>query len=116
MILHDAETFAETLIVHNFSFTQKFDRFSDIWIFYQTQDVVICGAGFHFSGEIFRQICDRIAGGLERQRTERRSACCLWPYANRMIYIVRFESAGFYFFHGEIAGQLVDDGGNDFEV
>ena len=33
-----------------------------------------------------------------------------------MVNIVFIESIGFYFFHGQILCQLVNDGGNDFHV
>lgn len=45
-VLKSAERFTETLEMDDFPFPQEADRVADVGIFYDTQDVVVCRAGF----------------------------------------------------------------------
>lgn len=46
MVLHGAQRVAEALEMHDFACAQEFQRFADIRIVDQAQQVVVCGAGF----------------------------------------------------------------------
>lgn len=48
--MDDSQGFTESLEVDDFPGTQEFYGFADITVMYQTQDVVIGGAGFLFCG------------------------------------------------------------------
>ena len=66
VILDDAEGFAETLEVHDFSGPQEPDGVGYIRrIHGQTQDVVVSSFGFFFCCHILRQIRNRISNRLE---------------------------------------------------
>ena len=47
-ILNNSQTFTETLIMNNFTFTEEADWIADFRIFYQTQNIIIRSAGFLF--------------------------------------------------------------------
>ena len=66
--------------------------------------------------QIFCQVGDGITGYLELSRRERETGGRLGPYAYGMINIVGGETAFFNLIHGEIAGQLMDDRGYDFQM
>ena len=48
LILGNAQTFAETLIVDDLTFTQELDGLTDIGIIDQTQDIVVSSARLLF--------------------------------------------------------------------
>ena len=60
IFLDNAQAFSESLEMYNFPLPQKPDWVTDFRIFYQTEDIIICGSCFLFRGKIFCQICDRI--------------------------------------------------------
>jgi len=45
-ILHDAQQFAEPLVMHNFPCTQEFHDLIDVGVITEAQDIFIGGAGF----------------------------------------------------------------------
>ena len=51
-ILNNSQTFTETLIMNNFTFTEEADWSADFRIFYQTQNIIIRSAGFLFWGDL----------------------------------------------------------------
>ena len=53
-ILNNSQTFTETLIMNNFTFTEEADWIADFRIFYQTQNIIIRSAGFLFWGDFVR--------------------------------------------------------------
>ena len=62
------------------------------------------------------QIRNGIAFGLEIGGSPWSSAGSLWPEREGMIHIVRSETGTLNFLRGEIFGELVDNGTDDFEV
>ena len=55
VILHNPETFTETLEVYNFSCTQEFNRIINIWvIFYKAKNIVVSSTCFLFCGDFVR--------------------------------------------------------------
>ena len=53
-ILNNSQTFTETLIMNNFTFTEEADWIADFRIFYQTQNIIIRSAGFLFWGDFVK--------------------------------------------------------------
>lgn len=47
-ILSDSQGFTETLEMHNFALSQEFYRLTNIWILYQSQDIIVGRTGFLF--------------------------------------------------------------------
>ena len=54
MILYDAQTFTETLIVYDFAFTQETDWFADFRIFDKAQNVIVGCTCFLLWGDFVR--------------------------------------------------------------
>lgn len=62
------------------------------------------------------QVRDGVAFGLEIGGSPWSSAGGLWPEREGMIHIVRGKTGTLDFLRGEIFGELVDNGTDDFEV
>ena len=73
-------------------------------------------AGFLFRSHTFVQICDDVSFYLKFTGIEGHTACCLRPDTNGVIHIIIGKSAFLDLFHGEVTGQLVNDGGNHFQM
>ena len=70
-----AESFAEALIVNNFSCAQELDCVADIRVINKAKNVVICRAGLLLCRHIFVKIGQNVAGRLDIRRRERSSVC-----------------------------------------
>ena len=117
MILHDSESFAESLEMHDLSGAEKFDGIVDVRVvFDKAENVVVSDPGFLFCSEVFHQVCDRVAGGLESSRGERHAAGGLRPEAGGVVHIVVGEALFLNLFHGEIPGELMHDGADHLDV
>ncbi len=116
VVLCDTEGFSEALVMDDFAGTQEFYGFADIRILDQTQDIVIGGAGFLLRSHILVQIRDDISLYLELTGIKGNTARCLRPDADSMIHVIVGEPAFLNLFHGEVTGQLVDDGGYHFQM
>ncbi len=117
MFLDDAQGFTEPLKVHDFPGPQEADGVSYIrGIHGQTQDVVVGGAGFFLCCHILHQIRNGIAHGLKHGSRERCSRSSLGPKSQCMIHVIGVKTGSLQLFHGQIPGELVDDGGDHFEV
>ena len=66
--------------------------------------------------QVFRQVCDRVAGGLKGRRGKRHAAGGLRPETGGVIHIVIGKPLFFDLFHSEIACQLMDDGTDHLDV
>lgn len=116
VILGNAQGFTEALVVDDLPGSEELDGFTDIRILDQAQNVVVGGAGFLFRSHIFVQICDDVSFYLKFTGIEGHTACCLRPDTNGVIHIIIGKSAFLDLFHGEVTGQLVNDGGNHFQM
>ena len=100
----------------DFPGTQEFYGFADITVMYQTQDVVIGGAGFLFRSHILKQIRNGVALGLEFTGVEGNAAGCLRPDTGSVVDIVGSEAGGLDLLRSQVSGQLMDDGGHDLQM
>lgn len=116
IVLQDPQSFTETLEVHDFSGSQEFDRFDNVWIIDKPQDIVVGRAGFLLCGHIFKQVGDRIALALELTGIKRDATGGLRPDGEGMVNVIFVKTAAFDLFHGKVSGQLVDDDADHFEV
>jgi len=116
VILGNAQGFTEALVVDDLPGSEELDGFTDIRILDQAQNVVVGGAGFLFRSHILVQIGDDISLYLELTGIKGNTACCLGPDTDGMIHVIVGESAFLNLFHGEVTGQLVDDGGYHFKM
>ena len=66
--------------------------------------------------QIFHEVGNRIAGGLEGGGGERHAAGGLRPEAGGVIHIVIGEALLFNLFHGKITGELMNDGADHLNV
>ena len=60
--------------------------------------------------QIFHEVGDWIAGGLEGGGGERHAACRLWPEAGGVVDVVIGKALFFDLLRGQISGELMDDG------
>lgn len=60
--------------------------------------------------QIFHEVGDRIAGGLEGGGGERHAVCRLWPEAGGVVDVVIGKALFFDLLRGQIPGELMDDG------
>ncbi len=116
IILGDSQGFAETLEMYNFTLSQEADGSAHVRVINQSQDIVIGGSGLLFGGHVFKQVSDNVPRGLELVGGERNTARCLGPDAQGVIHIVFVKAASLDLLHGEVAGQLVDNGPYDLHV
>lgn len=116
MILNLSQSFAEPLIVDDFSFPQESDGIDDLRVIDQAQDVVVCDSGFLFRRHIFVEVGDGIAGRLEGGGGKGSAGGGLRPYADGVIHKVGREAAFLNFFQTQIFGQLVYDGADHFQM
>lgn len=116
LVGNQAKPFTETLEVDDLPCAEVFDRICNLLILHQAENVVIGGAGFLLCSQIFRQVGDGIALGLELTGIEGDTSCSLGPDRSCVVNIVRSEACGLQFLCGETFGKLLDDRGHDLKV
>lgn len=116
VILRDPQRLAETLEVDDLAFPQELDRIAYVGIVGKPQDIVICRAGFLFSGKILNEVCYRVSFGLEICCCERRSRRCYRIDSRSMVDKIGVKAACLYLFHCKVSGELIKDRGYHFEV
>ena len=85
-------------------------------VFDQPENVIVGDPGFLFRSEVFRQVGDRVAGGLEGGGGERHAAGGLRPQTCGVIHIVVGKALFLDLLYGEIPRQLMDDGADHFHM
>ena len=116
MILDHPHGFAEPLEVDDFPFTEEPDRIADFRVLDQPEDVVVGEPCLLLCRHILIEIRDGIAGGLELAGAEGKAAGRLGPDPRGVVNIVGGEALFLQLFCRQVAGQLVDDGGDDLQV
>lgn len=92
MLLNHAQSFAKALEMHDLPCPKEADGVDDIGILGNTQNIVVGGAGLLFRRQIFRQIRDGIALGLEFTCVLRNPAGRLGPYGKGVVDIIGAEA------------------------
>ena len=111
------QTLTEALEMDNLPLSEESDDIVDIGIIGQAQNVVIGLAGLLFGGKILGQIGDHITGGLDRGGTPWETGSGSGVDACGMIHKVGGKAGVFLnLFVGQIAGQLMDNGGHHFQM
>ena len=113
MVLNVPQGFAETLEVDDLPLPQKPDGIAYFRVFYNTQDIVIGGAGFLLCCQILEKIRNGIALGLELTGVKGNAACGLGPDAGGMIDILGAKARCLDLLRGKVSGKLVDDSCHD---
>lgn len=116
MLLYHAQRFTETLEMHDLSGAQEPDGIDDVGILRHPQDVVVGGPRLLLRSHILRQVGDGIALALEFTGILRDTACRLRPYRQSVVDIVGTKVGSLDLLRGQIAGELVNDGGDHFEM
>ena len=117
IILNHTQCLTESLIMHNFSFTQEADWISNFrHISNYPENVIVSASCFLLCCHILMKVGNRIAFGLEFTCIKWNATGSLWPYGNGMINLIWAKSRFFDFFHREITGKLVNHGGNHFKM
>lgn len=116
LLLNASERFAEPLEVNDFPCPQEADGICHFRVFDQAQQIVIGFAGLLLCCQIFKQIRDGIAGGLEFGGGEGVSACGLRPHASGVICIIGSEAGALDLLWRQPFGELMDNGAHDFQM
>lgn len=102
--------------MNDFPGPEEADRVGYLRIFYQAQDVVIGGAGFLLRSQILKEIGQRVAFALKFAGVKGDASGSLGPDSRGMIHVVVGKAGALDFLHGQVAGELMDDGGYHFQV
>ena len=102
--------------MHYFALAQIFYRVAHIGVIHETQDVVICYAGFLLGGEVLIQVGDGIALYSDIFHIERHARCRLRVNAYGMVYEICVEARFFYFIYRESECELIYHSRNHFEM
>lgn len=115
-LLNEPEGFTETLEMDNLSCPQEADGVRHIGIPDCSEDVIVGRPGLLFCSHVFRQIGNDISLGLELAGIKRNAPGSLRPERRGMVDIIGTEAGVFDFFHGQVFGELIDDGADHFEM
>lgn len=105
----DAQTLAEALVMHNLALAQELDGVAHIGIIRKAQDVVIRYAGLLLGGEVFVDVCQRVARYGDTRRTERRAGGRCRVNARRVVDEIRIKALLLNLLLRQIPRQLVHD-------
>ena len=109
--------FTEALEVYHFPLPEEADDVGDVGIVAEPEDVVVGHAGLLFGGQVFGQIADDIALHADARRTPGKPRGCRRVDAGCMVHKVGGKGAVLSdLLIREIAGELVDDGTDHFQV
>lgn len=115
-LLNEPEGFTETLEMDNLSCPQEADGVRHIGIPDCSEDVIVGRPGLLFCSHVFRQIGNDISLGLELAGIKRNAPGSLRPERRGVVNVIRTEAGVFDFFHGQVFGELIDDGADHFEM
>ena len=87
-----SESLAESLVVNDFALAQELDGVAHIGIIRKAQDVVIRYAGLLLGGEVFVDVCQRVARYGDARCTERRAGGRYRVNARRVIDEIRIKA------------------------
>ena len=100
----------------DFTFAQEFERFADVTVADQTEEIIVRDSGFLFDGEDLVEIGKDIPFYADILHIRGDSGCSLRIYARRMIDKVRVESGFPDLFLAETAGKLVQNRSYHFKM
>ncbi len=110
------QSLAEALEVHDFTRAQEFDGVAHVGVVGQAQDVVVGHARLLFRREVFGQVADDVALGLERFGRPRHAAGGDGVKAGGVVDKILVEALLFDLVNRQVARELVDDGADHFDV
>ena len=108
-VSRDAQTLAEALVMHNLALAQELDGVAHIGIIRKAQNVVIRYAGLLLGGEIFVDVCQRVARYGDARRTERRAGGRCRVNARRVVDEIHIKALLLNLLLRQIPRQLVHD-------
>lgn len=108
--------FAEPLEMHDLTLSEKSYGVDNVRVVYHSQNIVIGGAGFLLCRKIFRQIGYGIALALKICSCKGSSRCRLRIDTCCMVNKISVKPALFYLVNAEISGELIQYGGDHFDV
>ena len=100
----------------NLSCPQEADGVRHIGIPDCSEDVIVGRPGLLFRSHVFRQIGNDISLGLELAGIKRNAPGSLRPERRGVVNVIGTEAGVFDFFHGQVFGELIDDGADHFEM
>ena len=112
----DAQTLAKALVMHNLALAQELDGVAHIGIIRKAQDVVIRYAGLLLGGEVFVDVCQRVARYGDARCTERRAGGRYRVNARRVVDEIRIKALLLNLLLRQIPRQLVHDCSHHLEM
>ena len=116
MILRDAEGIPKPLIMHDLTLPEELDGLADIGIVAEAEDVVVGDAGLLLGRQILMEISEDVPldAHVFHVKGHPRGGDGVDPRG--MIHKVGGEGGVLDLLLGQVAGELVEDGGDHFEV
>ena len=102
--------------MNDLSLPQEFDHVVDVRVVAQTQDIVIGDPGFLLCRQILCQIGDQVALDCHARRIVREAGRRRGIDACRMVDKIRIKTSRLDLLIRQIAGQLIDDGADHFQM
>ena len=96
--LHDLETLAEALIVHDLALAQKVQRFDDLAVVRHVHQMLVRRPRLLLGRHVLTQVRDRIAGAGDVRGRKGHAVRIRGEHAVRVHHIVAVESRGGQFF------------------
>ena len=114
--MNHTQRIAEALEVDDLAFSEEADRIGDVAVVAEAKDIVIGLACLLLCRKVFREVCYRVAGGLEGVRVPRHTACRNGIESGRVVNKVRVEAALFNLLEREVARKLINNRAYHFHV
>ena len=115
-VLRKPQALAESLEVYDLPLPQKLDDVIDIRIVAEAEDIVIGNAGFLLRCKILCQVGDEIALAGHACRAVGEAGGGGGIYAGSAVHKIGVKPSGLDLLLGKIAGQLMDDGPDHFQM
>ena len=116
VVLDHAHTFPEALEVDDLALTKEADGITDVGVIAEAQDVVVGGAGLLLCPHVLGDVGDGVALGLEIGRGEGHSCGGNGVDPGGVIHEIGIKTGLLDLLHGEVAGKLVHDGADHFQM
>lgn len=102
--------------MHDFACTQKLQRFADIMVIDQTEQIIVGDACFLFCRHIFMQVRENIAFYADIFHVSRDTGCSLRKNASGMVDKVGVKTGFFNVIFAETTGQLMQNASDHFQM
>ena len=117
LLFAQPQALAKALEVDDLPLPQEADDVVYVGIIAETQDVIVCDAGFLFRGKVLGEVGDHVAGGLHASRAPWEAGSGGGVDAGGVVYKVGGEGGVIaHLLVAQVPGELMDQGGYHLHV